>query len=90
MAAVAVRGERNSRNSQLTQSSDSESDEQEDSQQGQSDDVEVEKDTLYTEYFKLKGSTYHEHFQSALRRCKTLARNKTEVKPAETGDRANK
>ena len=80
MAAVAVRGERNSRNSQLTQSSDSESDEQEDSQQGQSDDVEVEKDTLYTEYFKLKGSTYHEHFQSALRRCKTLARNKTEVK----------
>lgn len=29
-----------------------------------------EKPILFTEYFKLKGSTYHEHFQKALKSCK--------------------
>ena len=31
-----------------------------------------ESETLYAEYFKLKGSTYHEHFQKALKQCKQL------------------
>ena len=72
-------------NTKLTRSSDSESDKQEENQLDepeviqQENNQQGEEDTLYTEYFKLKGSTYHEQFQSALRRCKTLARNKTEV-----------
>ena len=39
----------------------------------------VEEETLFTEYFKLKGSTYHDHFQKALRQCKRLMLDKKEV-----------
>lgn len=42
-------------------------------------DVEVE-ETQYAEYFKLKGSTYHEHFQNALRQCKRLLLDREEVR----------
>ena len=34
---------------------------------------------LFTEYFKLKGSTYHAHFQDALRRCKRLSMDKRDI-----------
>ena len=34
---------------------------------------------LYTEYFKLKGSTYHAHFQDALRRCKRLSMDRRDI-----------
>ena len=34
---------------------------------------------LFTEYFKLKGSTYHTHFQDALRRCKRLSMDKRDI-----------
>ena len=34
---------------------------------------------LFTEYFKLKGSTYHEHFQDGLRRCKRLSMEKRDI-----------
>lgn len=35
--------------------------------------------TQFTEYFKVKGSTYHDHFQKALRQCKRLLLNKQEI-----------
>ena len=34
---------------------------------------------LFTEYFKLKGSMYHAHFQDALRRCKRLSMDKRDI-----------
>ena len=34
---------------------------------------------LFTEYFKLKGSTFHAHFQDALRRCKRLSMDKRDI-----------
>ena len=34
---------------------------------------------MYTEYFKLKGSTFHAHFQDALKRCKRLTLDKNEI-----------
>lgn len=39
----------------------------------------VEEETHYTEYFKVKGSTYHDHFQKALRKCKRLLLDKEDV-----------
>ena len=36
-------------------------------------------ETHYAEYFKLKGSTYHEHFQKALKQSKRSLLNKQEV-----------
>ena len=42
-------------------------------------DPSVTEDTCYTEYFKLKGSTYHDHFQKTLRKCKTLLLDQKEV-----------
>ena len=36
-------------------------------------------ETCYTEYFKLKGSTYHDHFQNSLRKCKRLLLDQEEV-----------
>lgn len=35
--------------------------------------------TRATQYFKLKGSTYHDHFQKTLRKCKTLLLDQQEV-----------
>ena len=35
--------------------------------------------TCYTEYFKLKGTTYHDHFQKTLRKCKRLLLHQREV-----------
>ena len=40
------------------------------------DDLEV---TLYSEYVKLKGCTYHEHFQEALKSCKSKQRARQEI-----------
>ena len=34
---------------------------------------------IFTEYFKLKGSTYHAHFLNALRRCKRLTMDKKTI-----------
>ena len=39
----------------------------------------VVEETHYVEYFKLKGSTYHEHFQKALKQSKRSLLNKQEV-----------
>jgi len=39
----------------------------------------VTEETCYTEYFKLKGSTYHDHFQNTLRKCKRLLLDQQEV-----------
>lgn len=35
--------------------------------------------TQYAEYFNLKGTSYHKHFQDALKQCKRLLLNKEEV-----------
>ena len=86
LSDVAVRPGANIESSR-TRSSDSDSDDsseyeqepEEENTPSQTSSTEVEEETLYTEYFKLKGSTYHEHFQTALRHCKTLTRNKTEI-----------
>ena len=39
----------------------------------------VTEDTCYTEYFKLKGSTYYDHFQKTLRKCRRLLLDQQEV-----------
>ena len=39
----------------------------------------VTEETCFTEYFKLKGCTYHDHFQNTLRKCKRLLLDKQEV-----------
>lgn len=43
------------------------------------DSSENVEETHYTEYFKVKGSTYPDHFQKALRKCKRLLLDKEEV-----------
>ena len=39
----------------------------------------VSMETLFTESFKLKGSSFHEHFQRCLRSCKEKLKNKISV-----------
>ena len=39
----------------------------------------VSTETLFTESFKLKGSSFHEHFQRCLRSCKEKLKNKISV-----------
>lgn len=64
-------------------SSEGEPSEPEDDQTGDatnSDSIEDNEEiTHYTEYFKVKGSTYHEHFQNALRKSKRLLLDKEDV-----------
>ena len=43
------------------------------------DDEGAEELQQYAEYFKIKGSTYHDHFQKALRQSKRMLLNKQEV-----------
>ncbi|KAL9977484.1 hypothetical protein ACROYT_G014892 [Oculina patagonica] len=62
-------------------SSEGEPSESEDDQTGDATDSieDNEEITHYTEYFKVKGSTYHEHFQNALRKSKRLLLDKEDV-----------
>ena len=55
--------------------------------------VSDDESAMFTEYFKLKGSTFHAHFQDALKRCKRLTLDKKEIalqlmiKPANARDK---
>ena len=54
--------------------------------------VSDEETAMFMEYFKLKKSTFHSHFQNALKRCKRLTLDKKEIpmqlliEPANTRD----
>ena len=82
---IGVKSSSNGNTSQAANdSSESESDNDvshEDVSSTTSDDSDNPDETpaLFTEYFKLKGSTYHAHFQDALRRCKRLSMDKRDI-----------
>ena len=83
---IAVKSSSNESTSAQAASDSSESDEsdgsQEDASTPTSHDLDISDDesaTLFTEYFKLKGSTFHAHFQNALKRCKRLTLDKKDV-----------
>lgn len=84
---IGVKSSSNGNNSQaVNDSSESESESDNDvshedvnSPTSHDSDNPNETPTLFTEYFKLKGSTYHAHFQDALRRCKRLSMDKRDI-----------
>lgn len=82
---IGVKSSSNGNNSQaVSDSSESESDndvshEDVNSPTSHDSDNPDETPALFTEYFKLKGSTYHAHFQDALRRCKRLSMEKRDI-----------
>ena len=82
---IGVKSSSNGNNSQaVSDSSKSESDndvshEDVNSPTSHNSDNPDETPALFTEYFKLKGSTYHAHFQDALRRCKRLSMEKRDI-----------
>ena len=82
---IGVKSSSKGNNSQaVSDSSESESDndvshEDVNSPTSHDSDNPDETPALFTEYFKLKGSAYHAHFQDALRRCKRLSMEKRDI-----------